>query len=182
LFVERAQAVQAAFALTAENADAVASICARLDGLPLAIELSAVRARTLSPVELLQHLEHRLAALDHGPRDLPERHRSLRNAIQWSYDRLSPEEQRVFVHLGVFAGGCTASAVQAVADQQRPLQPALEALHESGLLQIHSGAHESRFTLLETVREFALEQLASHGEVAEAQRRHAGFFLNLAHE
>jgi predicted ATPase/DNA-binding SARP family transcriptional activator len=182
LFVERAQAAQTGFALTAENADAVADICARLDGLPLAIELSAVRARTFSPAELLKHLDQRLKTLDHGPRDLPARHRSLRSAIQWSYERLSEGEQRLFAHLGVFSGGCTAEAARAVTGAPHPIQPLLETLHEASLLQIHLGLNETRFTQLETIREFAVEQLAAQGALVEAQRRHAEYFLSLACE
>src|SRR5262249_26043178 len=135
LFIQRAQAVGADVASNGDDATVYADICRRLDGLPLAIELIAVRARTLSPNELLGQLECPLQALVRGPRDLPERHQTLRNAIQWSYDLLGREERRVFAHLGVFAGGCSAEAAQAILGETRSVLPILESLHQASLLQ-----------------------------------------------
>ncbi|MBL8057222.1 MAG: AAA family ATPase, partial [Anaerolineales bacterium] len=177
LFGERARAVQPAFALTAANADALAELCARVDHLPLAIELLAGRARTFSPAELLRQLEQPLDALAHGARDLPARHRSLREALSWSYDRLTAEEQRAFAHLGVFVGGWTAEAALSVAGAAPAI---LEALSEASLVQAEAPAEETRFGLLETVREFALEQLAARGAAPEARQRHAAYYLRLA--
>ncbi len=174
LFIQRAQAAGAS--LTANEADTTvySAICQRLDRLPLAIELIAVRARTLAPLELLRQLERPLQALVHGPRDVPARHRALRNAIQWSYDLLDPEEQRVFVSLGVFAGGCTAAAAQAVLGQSIAALPVLERLHQASLLQQQTVDGETRFLMLETIREFALEQLEAEEEGQEVHWSYGG--------
>ncbi len=149
LFVERAQAVRPDFALTGEHAGAVLGICAQLDGLPLAIELIAARAKTLAPVDLLRQLEHGLSALAHGSRDLPERQRTLSRSIAWSYDRLSAEAQGVFMHMGIFTGGCAAEAAQAVAGPGLDVLPHLEALAESSLIQAQTVSGSTRFKLLE---------------------------------
>jgi predicted ATPase len=180
LFAQRVQAVGVGWAADAANAAVYAAICARLDGLPLAIELIAARARTLSPNELLQQLDRPLHALVRGPRDLPTRHQSLRNAIQWSYDLLDGEQQRVFMALGVFAGGCTAEAAQAVLGRSSEVLPALEALYQASLLRQHADANQTRFSMLETIREFALEQLKSSGEAATAQRFHAEYYARFS--
>ncbi|HEU5098478.1 MAG TPA: BTAD domain-containing putative transcriptional regulator [Roseiflexaceae bacterium] len=185
LFLQRARAAGAV--LTDNQADTAiySEICQRLDRLPLAIELIAVRARTLTPLELLRQLERPLQALVRGPRDVPIRHRALRNAIQWSYDLLEPEEQRVFISLGVFAGGCTVEAAQAVVGDPFLVLPMLESLHGASLVQQQTIADETRFVMLETIREFAIEQLKSQEECPPAaghlsvQRRHAEFFLAL---
>src|SRR5262249_38272424 len=116
------------------------------------------------PRELLRQLERPLQALVHGPRDVPARHQALRNAIQWSYDLLDPEEQCVFMSLGVFSGGCTAAAAQAVLGESIAVLPVLERLHQASLLQQQTVADETRFLMLETIREFALEQLKTHEE------------------
>jgi predicted ATPase/DNA-binding SARP family transcriptional activator len=180
LFGERARAVRPEFALTSENAGDVAALCAQVDHLPLAIELIAARARAFSLDELRQQLEAPLEALAHGARDLPDRHRSLRNAIRWSFERLGAEEQRVFAHLGVFAGGATAEAAQAVVGAAPGVRSALEALVEASLAQTQTAAGETRFTLLEVMREFALEELTRSGEAAAARERHATFMAGLA--
>mgnify|MGYP001065310328 CR=1 FL=1 len=182
LFRQRAQAVGATLAADEESAALYAAICQRLDRLPLAIELIAVRARTLTPHELLLQLDQPLQALARGPRDASARHRSLRHAIQWSYDLLDAEEQRVFRSLGVFAGGCTAEAAQAVAGPSLAVLPVLEALEQASLLQRQVVAHQTRFLTLATVREFALEQLALCGEAEDTRQRHAEHFARFAME
>jgi predicted ATPase/DNA-binding SARP family transcriptional activator len=160
--------------------DTIRDICRRLDYLPLAIELVAVRARALAPGDLLRQLDQPLSALTAAPRDLPERHRSLRSALAWSYDRLPPEAQPVFRHLGVFAGSAPVEAVQAVASAGAPVLPWLETLHEASLAQAQASAEGTRFGLLETLREFALEQLEQQAEVEAARERHLDYFLDLA--
>ena len=152
LFVERAQAVSAQFATTEDHTATYSEICRRLNGLPLAIELIAARARMLSPIEMLRQLDRPLQALVHGPSDAPQRHRTLRNAIQWSYDLLNPEEQRVFRQLSVFAGGCTVEAAQAVRGESTLVLPTLEALDQASLLQHQINTGETRFAMLETLR------------------------------
>jgi predicted ATPase/DNA-binding SARP family transcriptional activator len=182
LFIERAAQARLAGG-TYDPDEAIAEICARLDGLPLAIELIAGRAHAFSPRELLQQLDQRLAALTSGPRDLPERHRTLRSAIAWSYDRLGPEEQRLFAHLGVFAGGCTAAGAAAVAAPGaggEELLPVLEQLVEHSLVQAHEAAGQTRYSLLETLREFALEQLEASGAAQAARQRQAAWAQALA--
>lgn len=180
LFLQRAQAAGAGWAREEDNTPVYADICLRLDGLPLAIELIAARARTLSPSELLRQLERPLQLLVNGPSDVPERHQTLRNAIQWSYDLLEPSEQRLFVHLGLFAGGCTLEALQVVLDDSNLAPPALEALHQASLVQQQTIAGETRFVMLKTLREFALEQLTLGKEADQARQRHAEYFAWLA--
>jgi predicted ATPase len=188
LFVERARDARRDFALTAENAATVATICTRLDGLPLAIELAAARLRILTPAALLTRLDHRLALLVGGGRDLPRRQQTLRNTIAWSYDLLTCEEQRLFRRLAVFAGGCTLEAAEAVgapgggADDGTPaVLDALTSLAEQSLLRRDDrpGA-EPRFSMLETVREYAAEQLRDRGETEAARACHARIYLALA--
>ncbi len=179
LFVQRAQAVGAGLAANGANTTVYSAICRRLDRLPLAIELIAVRARTLSPIELLRQLDRPLQALVRGPRDVPARHQALRNAIQWSYDLLDSEEQRVFMSLGVFAGGWSAEAAHAVLGESSSVLPVLDALHEASLLQ-QTVADETRFLMLETIREFALEQLNMCGEVEAAQQYHAEYYARFS--
>jgi predicted ATPase/class 3 adenylate cyclase len=183
LFVARAQAAQASFALTAENAAAVAGICRRLDGLPLAIELAAARVKVLPPAALQTRLEQRLPLLTGGGRDLPARQRTMRDAIAWSYDLLAAEEQGVFRQVAVFAGGCTVEAAEAVAGQDGTIDvfANIVALVESSLLrQEEDRTGEPRYRMLETVREYGLEQLALAGEADGAQQRHAEYFWRLS--
>jgi predicted ATPase/DNA-binding XRE family transcriptional regulator len=182
LFVERAEASQPTFRLTAENAAAVAAICRRLDGLPLAIELAAVRVKVLPPAALLARLEKRLPLLT-GGRDLPARQQTMRDAIAWTYDLLAPSEQALFRRLAVFAGGFTLAAAEAVADpaMSATVFDGVAALVEQSLLQPSAGTEtEPRYQLLETVREYGLEQLTAAGETDEVRQRHAAFFLQQA--
>ena len=162
--------------------DAYQAICRRLDRLPLAIELIAVRARTLSPSALLQQLERPLQALGRGPQDVSPRHRSLRHAIQWSYDLLDAEQQRAFRYLGVFAGGWSAEAAQAVLGEAIDALPALEVLNNASLVQQQTVAGETRFLMLETIREFVHEQLTALGEAEAAGSSHAEYFARFATE
>jgi predicted ATPase/class 3 adenylate cyclase len=180
LFIERAQAVQADFAITNDNAPAVAEVCIRLDGLPLAIELAAARIRLLTPQAMLSRLEDSLALLTSGPRDRPSRQQTLRGAIDWSHGLLSAEEGRLFARLAVFAGGCTLEAAEAVCDAQLD---DLETLIANSLLR-HDEApgREPRYTMLETIREYATERLEDSGEAAELRRRHAEQLATWAEE
>jgi predicted ATPase/DNA-binding CsgD family transcriptional regulator len=181
LFVERAQAARSDFALTETNAATVVAICARLDGLPLAIELAAARTRTLSPQALLGRLKQRLPLLVGGPRDAPARQQTLRQTITWSHDLLGPDEQRLFYQLSVFAGSWTLEAAEEVADRDLDVLDGLERLIEHSLVQQRETPDGSlRFGMLETVHEYALEQLEANGETSAVQVRHATYFLDLA--
>lgn len=191
LFVERAREMQPGFTLTSENAAAIAAICRRLDGLPLAIELAAARLPVLPPDALQARLERRLPLLTRGPRDLPERQQTLRATIAWSYDLLDEQAQALFRQLAVFVGGFTLAAAQAVChmcdDPELADVGVLEGiafLIDKNLLQTRDGSDAApRFGMLETIREFALEQLrASTEEATAAQQRHADFFLAMAEE
>jgi predicted ATPase len=186
LFVERAMAVRPDFALTTENGAQVAEIVRRLDGLPLAIELAAARVRLLSPAAMAQRLGDRLALLSAGGRDLPERQRTLRGAIDWSHDLLEPNERRLFARLGVFAGGGpieTAESVCGIDGDTEALDVlgGLERLSEQSLVAIGEDLHgDMRFTMLETIRDYALERLEERGETAALRQRHAEAFLAFA--
>jgi predicted ATPase/transcriptional regulator with XRE-family HTH domain len=185
LFVERAQALLPEFRLTEQNAAAVAAICVRLDGLPLAIELAATRIKLLPPEALLVRLEQRLAVLTDGARDLPPRHRTLRAAITWSYELLDAGEQKLFRRLGVFVGGCTLAAAEAVCNASGDLPPdvldGLASLVDNSMLQREQGEDgEPRFVMLETIREYALERLEASGETQSLRQRHAAYYLKQA--
>jgi predicted ATPase/class 3 adenylate cyclase len=184
LFTERARAVQPRFELTEQNAPAVAEITARLDGLPLAIELAATRTKVLTPEQLLPRLQRRLAMLTGGARTLPDRQRTLRGAIAWSYDLLAAGERRLFARLSVFTGGWTLASAEAVADpeaQGPDLLDQLTALVDQSLVtRTEAATGEPRFSMLETIREFGREQLPAGGELEPVARRHAQHFLGLA--
>jgi predicted ATPase len=179
LFVERARAVQPGFTLNAQNAQAIAEICRRLDGLPLAIELAAVRVALLAPAQLLERLKSRLGTLTEGPRDLPERQRTLRNTLDWSYRLLSPGEQTLFMRMGVLMGA-SLEALEVICGQGQPdLLSALSGLIEKSLLE-HQAGEQPRFVMLETLREYALEKLEASAQVAALRNRHAEYFLELS--
>ena len=185
LFIERAQAVKADFAVTNKNAPAVAEICARLDGLPLAIELAAARVKLFPPQALLTRLGNRLKLLTGGAHDLPARQQTIRNTIDWSYQLLNTSEQTLFARLGVFVGGCTLEAAEAVctADADLPMEimDGIAALLDQSLLRQEEGVDgEPRFTMLETIREYASERMAASGQAETTQRQHATYFLALA--
>ncbi|MDQ3855126.1 MAG: tetratricopeptide repeat protein, partial [Chloroflexota bacterium] len=185
LFVERARSVKPGFELNASNAQAVAEICRRLDGLPLAIELAAARVKLLPPQAMLARLQKRLAILTGGPRDLPTRQQTLQNTIEWSYDLLDSEQQELFTRLGVFVGGCTVEAVEAVCDPDGTLDlyEGLLALVDKSLLrQDESPDGDPRYVMLLTIREFALAQLEARGEAMAARCRHAEYYLSLAEQ
>jgi predicted ATPase/class 3 adenylate cyclase len=186
LFLQRAVAVRPDFKLTPETAPAVAEICHRLDGLPLAIELAAARIKLLAPPALLARLQHRLEFLTGGARDLPARQQTLRDAIAWSYDLLGEDERTLFRRLSVFVGGGSIHAVEAVAadpSTQAPLLDLLGSLVDKSLLnQVEGVTGDSRLGMLETLREFGLEQLQASGEEDAVRRRHAEFFLALAEQ
>jgi predicted ATPase len=172
LFAARARAVDPGFELDAANAPAVARVCTRLDGLPLAIELAAARAKLLAPAEILDRLEREPNLLPSGPRDAPARQRTLAATIHWSYDLLGPDERLAFARLGVFSGGCTLDAAENVCDIELD---ALSSLVDNNLLR----RRDSRFAMLETVRHFAVERLEEAG-ADDLRRRHAEWLTELA--
>ena len=183
LFVDRARHARADFALSESNADAVAGLAVRLDGLPLALELAAARIRLLSPAEILERLARHLEPLKAAPgAEVPERHRTLEAAIAWSYDLLTAEEQSLFTSLAAFVGGFTLEAAAAVAaDLELDIADGVESLLNNNLLRTERMAGgDPRFGMLETIREFSLERLAERGDGEAVRRRHAGFYALLA--
>jgi predicted ATPase/class 3 adenylate cyclase len=184
LFAQRAAAVAPGFAITERNAPAVAELCERLDGLPLAIELAASRVKLLSPAEMLDRMQHRLALLVGGARDLPARQRTLRETIAWSYDLLEPAEQRLFARLSTFVGGWTLLAAEAVVNPDAELGldtlDALGSLVDKSLIRSDPVEGTVRFGMLETIREFAIDVLTESGEESLIRRRHVAYLLNLA--
>ncbi len=187
LFIERAQAVQHDFQITPANAPLLAEICTRLDGLPLALELAAARARLLSPLALLARLDRRFEVLSGGAHDLPERQRTLRTTLAWSYELLSARERRLFRRLSVFVGGCTLSAAEALCraldGAETSLFDAITSLLDKSLVQQREEANdEPRLLLLETVREYAWERLSADEEVEAVRQAHAAYYLALAEE
>jgi predicted ATPase len=187
LFVQRAAAAKPDFELNPENATAVAEICARLDGLPLAIELAAARVKVLSPSAMLVRLASRLQLLTGGARDLPQRLQTLRAAMDWSYDLLNAAEQKLFRRVSVFVGGCTLEGVEAVCDAKADLNLDLldgmaSMVDKSLMQQVEQPNGESRFVMLETIREYAVEKLKASDEEALTKRAHAAYCLVLAEE
>jgi predicted ATPase/class 3 adenylate cyclase/DNA-binding CsgD family transcriptional regulator/uncharacterized protein HemY len=187
LFISRAQAVKPDFAVTNANAPAVAEICVRLDGLPLAIELAAARAKFFTPQALLMRLEQGFSVLSGGARDLPARQQTLRGAMAWSYDLLTPEEQALFRRLSVFVDGCTCEAAEVVCRAAGEpagdiLDGLLSLVDKSLLRQQESTEGEPRFWMLQLLREFGLEALAKAGESEGTHRAHAEYFLALAEQ
>lgn len=179
LFQERARAVQAGFAITPQNARAVGEVCARLDGLPLAIELAAARINLFSPAALASRLSRSLTVLTGGPSDVPIRQQTLRATVSWSYSLLAPGEQDIFARLSVFAGGCTLEAAEAVCGGDVP--DGIAALVDQSLLRLQGG-DEPRFTMLETIREYATEKLVERGSADEMREAHARYFLALGEQ
>ena len=181
LFVERAQAMQPHFQLAPDNANAVAEICAHLDGLPLAIELAAARIKLLPPNAMLVQLRDApLQLLIGGARDLPARQQTLRGTIQWSYDLLNADEQRLFRWLSVFVGGCTFEVAKVICEQAT--LDNLDSLVNKSLLGQHETDHSPRLSMLETIREFGLEQLIHTHELESARRAHATYYLTFAED
>jgi len=185
LFVERAAAIRPSFELSLQNAADVVEICRRLDGLPLAIELAAARTKMLTPAQMLPRLANRLQLLTGGPRDLPERQQTLRDAIAWSYDLLPPSQQRLFRRLAVLAGGATIDQISKIACEadSNAAFDGLTALVDHSLVRVVEGADDdARYAMLQTIRDFALELLADAGEEAALRDRHAALYVALSEE
>lgn len=187
LFLHRAAALKPDFRLTRENRQSVAETCARLDGLPLAIELAAARIKLLPPAAILARLQSRLQLLTGGSRDLPERQQTLRAALSWSYELLDAAEQKLFRRLAVFASDCTVEAAEAVCNapddlQADPFEVIASLADKSLLKQSEPPGGEVRFGMLETIREYAFERLAASGEETASRRAHAAYCLVLGEE
>lgn len=187
LFRDRAAAVKPDFEITGDNAADVAEICTRLDGLPLAIELAAARIKLLPPSAMRARLASRLHLLTGGAKDLPTRQQTLRGTIDWSYELLNPAEQKLFRRLAIFLGGCTLEAIEAVCNVKRDLDmdvlDALASIVDKSLMQqLETADGESRFAMLETIREYGLEKLKISGEAEITTRAHAAYYLVIAEE
>jgi predicted ATPase len=183
LFLERATSADAGFDLDCENAATIARIMTVLDGLPLAIELAAARIRLLTPRELLARLERRLSALGDGPTDSEARHRTMRDAIAWSYELLTASEQELFRRLGVFRGGFTAEAAADLTGRsEADVADGIESLLSKSLLQRTVAAGRGRYAMLEMIRDFAIDQMVALGEEQQTRARHADIFARLAAE
>ena len=185
LFIERAQAVQSDFMLTRENSLTISTICMRLDGLPLAIELISARVKLLSPASLLERLHGRLILQSDGLRDIEPRHRTLNAAIDWSYQLLNVEEQRLFRQLGVFVGGWTMEAAESIHVENTNLNvlDGLASLLDKNLVRRDTTPDGApRFMMLGTIREYALQQLVASSELEAAQQRHVDYFMTMAEE
>ncbi len=190
LFIERALATRPDFQVTNANAPAVAAICSRLDGLPLAIELAAARIKHFPPQTLLARLEHGLSVLSGGARDLPARQQTLRGAIAWSYDLLEPDEQHLFRHLAIFVNGWSWEAAEELCmrsmganELEGDMLERLASLVDKSLVRQEQDAEgEVRFWMLQTLREFGLERLSSSGELEEVREAHAKYYLRLAEQ
>jgi predicted ATPase len=184
LFVERARAAQPNFSLTNDNASAVAQICQRLDGLPLAIELASARVKMLPPQAILARLSDRLKLLTGGAQDLPTRQRTLRNTLDWSYSLLNAQEKILYARLAVFVGGFTLEAAEAVCNSENNLDilEGVASLVNNSLLKQEDIAGEPRFRMLETIREYALERLVESGQMPELQRSHAHYYAGILNE
>jgi tetratricopeptide (TPR) repeat protein len=183
LFIQRAKAAKDSFSVTDANAPAVAEICARLDGLPLAIELAAARIKLFPPQALLQRLHGRLQILTGGAKDRPSRQQTLRGAIDWSYSLLREDEQALFARLSVFAGDWSFEASDAVCNKEGELDllEGMASLVDKSLIR-QEGDEEPRFSMLETIREYAAEKLAELGVEEQIRKAHAGFYVQLAEE
>jgi len=182
LFIERARASNPGFGLTKDNASAVAEICRRLDGLPLALELAAARVKLLPPQAILSRLDDRLKLLTGGARDLPSRHQALRNTLDWSYSLLNEDERTLYARLSVFVGGFTLDAAEAVcnADKKLDILEGLTSLVNNSLLRQEEPTDgEPRFSMLETIRAYALERLAASGEMDSLRAGHAQYYGNI---
>ena len=184
LFVNRCRFVQPEFALTADNVEAVAAICIRLEGLPLAIELAAARIKILTPEEIARRLDDQSRLLRGGPRDAPQRHQSLQAAISWSYELLTPDERRLFRSLAVFRGGFALESAEAVGsgDTLDILDGLTSLVDKSLLRRVTAPDRSARFLMLETIREYGVEQLAAAGELDDAKTRHAGHLASLSEQ
>jgi predicted ATPase/DNA-binding SARP family transcriptional activator len=182
LFASRARSVRSEFAVTAGNARPVADICTALAGLPLAIELAATRIGVLPPADLLQRLDRPLTLLKGGAPDAPQRQRTIRSTIDWSYGLLEPQDQRLFTRLAVFAGGCTLEAAESVCGDDLDVVDGLASLTDCGLTRVEGTDEAPRFTMLEPIREYAVERFEVSDEAEELRRGHAAFFLGFAEE
>lgn len=189
LFIQRAQAVRPDFQITEANAPAIVEVCARVDGLPLAIELAAARMKLLTPQALLARLSQRLQVLTSTAKDIPARQQTLRNTIEWSYTLLDNFEQQIFYRLAVFVGGCTVEAVEALYarldDETEQVLDGVSSLADKSLLRqaaYGKDGEETRLVMLETIREYARERLAASGEKERARQAHAEYYLALVEE